>query len=216
MSPFIFEYLICCPTLNTMLRSIVCSIARNRVANLIACHGSAELAGMSMGMGFLWESHGKRPMGWDRHKLLWGGNGTDKYVPWTTLGLSMGVSFPWETSHGMGQDRHKLLWDGNGTDKYAPWTTLQTRILEQELDYPRPFRRWSRTSVGYTRRVFPSVDHSPRAYLMHYPFTVETPAQIYTSNRLNIRAALVLCLRAFGRVGLRKCGARLETLLRAY
>jgi len=51
---------------------------------------------------------------------------------------------------------------------------------------------------------------------MHYPFTVETPAQIYTSNRLNIRAALVLCLRAFGRVGLRKCGARLETLLRAY
>jgi len=27
-------------------------------------------------------------MGWDemgRHKLLWDGNGTDKYVPWTTL-----------------------------------------------------------------------------------------------------------------------------------
>jgi len=22
-------------------------------------------------------------MGWDRHKLLW--DGTDKYVPWTTL-----------------------------------------------------------------------------------------------------------------------------------
>jgi len=33
-----------------------------------------------MGMGFLWESNGKRPMGWDGHKLLW-----DKYVPWTTL-----------------------------------------------------------------------------------------------------------------------------------
>ena len=33
-----------------------------------------------------WEtSHG---MGRDRHKLLWGGNGTDKYVPWTTLGVS--------------------------------------------------------------------------------------------------------------------------------
>ena len=24
-------------------------------------------------------------MGWDRHKLLWDGNGTDKYGPWTTL-----------------------------------------------------------------------------------------------------------------------------------
>jgi len=24
-------------------------------------------------------------MGWDRHKLLWHGNGTDKYVPRTTL-----------------------------------------------------------------------------------------------------------------------------------
>jgi len=24
-------------------------------------------------------------MGWDRHKLLWDGDGTDKYVPWTTL-----------------------------------------------------------------------------------------------------------------------------------
>jgi len=40
---------------------------------------------LSMGMSFLWESHGKRPMGWDRHKLLWDGNGTDEYVPWTTL-----------------------------------------------------------------------------------------------------------------------------------
>jgi len=38
-----------------------------------------------MGMSFLWESRGKRPMGCDRHKLLWDGNGTDKYVPWTTL-----------------------------------------------------------------------------------------------------------------------------------
>jgi len=24
-------------------------------------------------------------MGWDRHKLLWDGNGTNKYVPSTTL-----------------------------------------------------------------------------------------------------------------------------------
>jgi len=26
-------------------------------------------------------------MGWDRHKLLCDGNGTDKYVPWTTLSI---------------------------------------------------------------------------------------------------------------------------------
>jgi len=25
------------------------------------------------------------PVGWDRHKSLWDGNGTDKYVPWTIL-----------------------------------------------------------------------------------------------------------------------------------
>jgi len=37
-------------------------------------------------MGIPWEtSHG---MGWDRHKLLWDGNGTDKYVPWTNLAIS--------------------------------------------------------------------------------------------------------------------------------
>jgi len=73
-----------------------------------------------------YRTHGKHPLGWDRHKLLWDGNGTDKYVPWTTLGLSMGMSFLWE-SHGkrpMGWDRHKLLLDGKGTDKYVPWTTL--------------------------------------------------------------------------------------------
>jgi len=43
-----------------------------------------------MGMLFLWESHGKRPMRWDRHNLLW--DGTDKYVPWTTLGIAPIVS----------------------------------------------------------------------------------------------------------------------------
>jgi len=78
-------------------------------------------------MGIPWEtSHGT---GWDTHKLLWDGNGTDKHVLWTTLGLSMGMSFLWE-SHGklpMRWDRHKLLWDGNGTDKYVPWTTLQIK-----------------------------------------------------------------------------------------
>jgi len=38
-------------------------------------------------MGIPWEtSHG---MGWgrDSHELLWDGNETDKYVPWTTLAI---------------------------------------------------------------------------------------------------------------------------------
>jgi len=38
-------------------------------------------------MGIPWESsHG---MGRDRHKLLWDENGADKYVPWTTLDISV-------------------------------------------------------------------------------------------------------------------------------
>jgi len=42
--------------------------------------------GNGIPMGIPWEtSHG---MGWDRHKLLWDGNGTDKYVPWTPLLIS--------------------------------------------------------------------------------------------------------------------------------
>jgi len=65
--------------------------------------------GLSIGMGFLWESHGKPPTGWDRHYLLLDGNGTDKYVPWTTLGLSMGMSFLWE-SHG----KRPMGCDGTG------------------------------------------------------------------------------------------------------
>jgi len=32
-----------------------------------------ELAGLSIGMSFLWESHGKHPMGWDSTHL---------YFPW--------------------------------------------------------------------------------------------------------------------------------------
>jgi len=36
-------------------------------------------------MGIPWEmSHG---IGWDRHKLLWDGNGIDKYVPCTALSI---------------------------------------------------------------------------------------------------------------------------------
>jgi len=27
-------------------------------------------------------------IGWDRHTLLWDGNRTDKYVPWTTLSIT--------------------------------------------------------------------------------------------------------------------------------
>jgi len=45
-----------------------------------------------------WECHSYRnPMGnvpwdgmrWDRHKLVWEGNGTDKYVPCTTLEIEV-------------------------------------------------------------------------------------------------------------------------------
>jgi len=31
-------------------------------------------------------------MAWDRHKLLLDGNGTDKYVPWTTLSTTPPIS----------------------------------------------------------------------------------------------------------------------------
>jgi len=69
---------------------------------------------LSMGTGFLWESHGKRPMRWDRHKLLWVGNGTYKYVPWTTLSLSMGMSFLWES-----RGKRPMGWDGTGINYYG-------------------------------------------------------------------------------------------------
>jgi len=44
-------------------------------------------------------------MGWD---------GTDKHVPWTTLGLSMGTSFLWE-SHW----KRPMGWDGTGINCYG-------------------------------------------------------------------------------------------------
>jgi len=79
-------------------------------------HGQQQSPGFSMGVGFLWESHRKRSMGWDRHKLLWDGDGdgTDKYVPWTTLGLSMGMSFLWESHM-----KRPMGWDGTGINCYG-------------------------------------------------------------------------------------------------
>jgi len=75
-------------------------------------------------MRFQWEtSYG---MGWDRHKLLWDGNGPNKYVPCTTLGLSMGMSFLWD-SHG----KRPIGWDGNWTEKYVPRTTLHLTSLRR-------------------------------------------------------------------------------------
>jgi len=53
-------------------------------------------------------------MGCDRHKLLWDGNGTDKDVPWTTLGLSVGMSFLWE-SHG----KRPMGWNGTGINCFG-------------------------------------------------------------------------------------------------
>ena len=82
--------------------SIACQSAIFDVGEIIRLvHGNG------IPMGIPWEtSHG---MGWNRHKLLWDGNGTDKYVPWTTLGLSMGISFLRE-SHG----KRSMDWDGTG------------------------------------------------------------------------------------------------------
>ena len=57
-------------------------------------------------MSFLWESHGKSPMGWDRQKLLWDGNGPNKCRmdnPRLVHGNVIPMGFPWETSYGMGQ-----------------------------------------------------------------------------------------------------------------
>jgi len=89
----------------------MCSISSN---NYDLRNYAIVLPGLSMGMGFLWESHGKRPMGWDEHKLLWDGNGTDKYVPCTTLGLSMGMSFLWE-SHW----KRPMGWSGTDINCYG-------------------------------------------------------------------------------------------------
>ena len=89
------------------------------------------LPGLFMGMGFLWESHGKRPMGWN-------GTGINSYgMGMEQINMSHGQPYtcPWE-SHGkrpMGRDRHKLLWDGNGTDKYVPWTTLDSTTCHRPL-----------------------------------------------------------------------------------
>jgi len=52
--------------------------------------------------------------GWDKHKLLWDGNGTDKYVPWTTLGLSMGMPFLRES-----RGKRPMGWDGTGINCYV-------------------------------------------------------------------------------------------------
>jgi len=42
-------------------------------------------------MGIPWETSHRMGVGRDRRKLLWDGNGTDKYVPWTTIGGSRGA-----------------------------------------------------------------------------------------------------------------------------
>jgi len=82
--------------------SIACQSAIFDVGEIIRLvHGNG------IPMGIPWEtSHG---MGWNRHKLLWDGNGTDKDVPWTTLGLSMGMAFLWQ-SHG----KRPMGWDEMG------------------------------------------------------------------------------------------------------
>jgi len=54
-------------------------------------HNSRLVHGIVIPMGIrLITSHG---LGRDRHELLWDGNGTDKYVPWTTLEICQGQMF---------------------------------------------------------------------------------------------------------------------------
>jgi len=53
---------------------------------------------------------------WDGTGIYFYGNATDKYVPWTTLGLSMGMSFLWE-SHGKRPIGWE--WDGTGVNCYG-------------------------------------------------------------------------------------------------
>jgi len=84
------------------------------------------------GNGILMGSHGKRPMGWDRHKLLRDRNGTDKYVPWTTLGLSLGMSFLWE-SHG----KRPMEWVGDGT--VMNYYGMGTRQINMSHGQPSQF-----------------------------------------------------------------------------
>ena len=90
-------------------------------------------------------SHGKRPMGWDRHKLLWDRNGTDKYVPWTTLGLSLGMSFLWE-SHG----KRPMEWVGDGT--VMNYYGMGTRQINMSHGQPSQFNLVSYISTRCTKR----------------------------------------------------------------
>ena len=71
-----------------------------------------------MGMSFLWQSHGKRPMGWDGTGINCYGMGMGQInmshgqpwaCPWEchSYGNPMG-NVPWD---GMRWDRHKLLWE---------------------------------------------------------------------------------------------------------
>jgi len=105
----------------SMLRASICHCFGYVQRNQQACPWEWDSYGNPM-VNVPWDG-----MRRDRHKLLWDGNGTDECVPWKTLGLSMGMSFLWEShaKRSMGWDRHKLLWDWDGTDKYVSWTTLE-------------------------------------------------------------------------------------------
>jgi len=73
--------------------------------------GTEDLLGIFQACPWEWDSYGN-PMGnvpWDRTGITCYGNGTDKYVPWTNLGLSIGMSILWE-SHG----KRPVGWDRTG------------------------------------------------------------------------------------------------------
>jgi len=70
-------------------------------------------------MGIPWEtSHG---MGWDRYKLLWDGNGTDKYVPWTTLVFLSYIALLVENVQSLSQ---KIL---NSNESYLLFSVKSTK-----------------------------------------------------------------------------------------
>jgi len=67
------------------LRTAAASNNRDHASLYYCLLGALTYAGLSMVMSFLWESHGKRPMGWD-------GAGRDTFVFPMRLRNRMGVS----------------------------------------------------------------------------------------------------------------------------
>jgi len=113
----------------SMLRASICHCFGYAQRNQQACPWEWDSYGNPM-VNVPWDG-----MRRDRHKLLWDGNGTDECVPWKTLGLSMGMSFLWE-SHA----KRSMGWDGTGINCYGigmgqinmshgqPWKSVKNSV----------------------------------------------------------------------------------------